>query len=250
MHKNTRLKLERIGLISQLKTPGKRIPMKSRIALCCALFFLVGLAAGWVARSAEHGPRIMRVAAAPLLLAVPDVFQSTSYSCGASALQSILAYWGIEVREDELLRSLATTEQRGTAPESILRVARSYGLGVRMHEGTTVNEIRAALAKGMPVILDVQAWPEQASVRNTGWDRDWEDGHYVVAIGLDDTNIYVEDPSLFGCRGFIPLNEFESRWHDYEGDPPYNRSQRTYVRLAIFIEGTKKVAPTPLCRVN
>jgi uncharacterized protein len=113
----------------------------------------------------------------------------------------------------------------------------------------TVQEIAAALAKKFPVILDIQAWPESSSGR-IRWDTDWEDGHYVIALGLDNTNLYVEDPSLLGCRGFIPLKEFESRWHDYKGDPPYDPSKRSYVRMAMFIEGKERSSPTPLCRVN
>ena len=147
------------------------------------------------------------------------------------------------------MKSLGTTDELGTDPESILRVARSYRLSVRMQEGATVQEISAALAKKLPVILDIQAWPESSSA-GVRWDTDWEDGHYVIALGLDGTNLYVEDPSLLECRGFIPLKEFELRWHDYKGDPPYSPSKRSYVRMAMFIEGKERSSPTPLCRVN
>jgi len=225
--------------------------MKLRMTLCGTLVFLAGLAAGWFARPALRDSHAVDAAPASSFLAVPDVFQSTGYSCGVSALQSILAYWGIEAREAELFRSLGTTEQDGTSPENITRVARSYGLTARMQEGATVRDIAAALAKREPVIVDIQAWPDK-STGNTRWDNDWEDGHYVIAIGLDEKNLYVEDPSLIGCRGFIPLTEFQSRWHDYEGKPPYsnNSTQRTYFWLAIFIEGKQKPSSSPLCPVN
>jgi predicted double-glycine peptidase len=222
--------------------------MKRRILLYCSLFFIVGTAAGWTAKSAWPGFAPVAAVPAPLL-AVPDVFQSTNYSCGASVLQSVLAYWGIEVYENELQLSLGTTKQRGTPPESIIRVARSYGLAARMREGATLQEISTALGKGVPVILDIQAWQEPSS-RVAGWDGTWEDGHYVIAVGVDTTNVYVEDPSLLGCRGFIPLKEFDSRWHDYEGDPPYSPSKRSYTRMAIFIEGKQRPSTAALCRVN
>ncbi|RPI99790.1 MAG: hypothetical protein EHM31_09480, partial [Candidatus Aminicenantes bacterium] len=41
-----------------------------------------------------------------LFASVPDVRQSTGYTCGASALQAILAYWGTEEREDRLAARL------------------------------------------------------------------------------------------------------------------------------------------------
>ena len=45
---------------------------------------------------------------------------------------------------------------------------------------------------------------------------DWEDGHYVVAIGYDNKNIYLMDPSTLGNYTFIPIPEFLDRWHDQD----------------------------------
>ncbi len=216
--------------------------MNKKTILVCTLLFVIGLAVGWIARPAASGHPALRTAATPSLLAVPDVYQSTAYSCGASAVQSVLAYWGTEVHENDLWQALGTTERLGTSPENMLRVLQSYGLKAQMHEGTTVGEIRESLHRGVPVILDIQAWPD-SPLQGASWDRNWEDGHYVIAIGLDDANLYVEDPSLLGCRGYIPLSELESRWHDYEGDPPYSVSKRSYTRLGIFAEGNTKIAP-------
>ena len=52
-----------------------------------------------------------------------------------------------------------------------------------------------------------------------------------------------------GCRGVIPLNELESRWRDYEGNPLYDSSKRSHVKMAIFVEG-KKQTPAIFCRVE
>lgn len=38
--------------------------------------------------------------ARPREIALPDVRQSTDYTCAAAALMSVLAYYGIEARED------------------------------------------------------------------------------------------------------------------------------------------------------
>ena len=55
------------------------------------------------------------------------------------------------------------------------------------------------------------------SHRDAGaWEARWEDGHYVVAVGLDDRNLYVMDPSVRGSYGFIPRAELLRRWHDFE----------------------------------
>ena len=47
-----------------------------------------------------------------VLLAMPEVRQHTDYACGAAALQSILAYYGIDVRQDTLMEKLGTNETR------------------------------------------------------------------------------------------------------------------------------------------
>jgi uncharacterized protein len=219
--------------------------MKLKRVLFCTAIFLAGIATGWFGKTIWSSST-----AGYSLLSVPDVYQSNQYSCGASALQAVLAYWGIEAHEDTLLKSLGTTEKYGTSPESILRVAKSYGLRADIRENLSVANIISALGKGVPAILDIQAWRDDADGHRGDWGGDWEDGHYVIALGIDNTNLYVEDPSLLGCRGFIPLKELDSRWRDYEGDPPYNPSKRSYVRMAIFIEGTKKSAPAGFCRID
>jgi predicted double-glycine peptidase len=227
----------------------KQNTMNKKIIFFCTAFFLAGVAAGWIAKPETSGLRNPGAEATPSLLPVPDVYQSTNYSCGAAAVQSVLAYWGVEVHEKDLWQDLNTTERLGTAPENMLRVLRSHGLQAQMHEGTTIPELHEALSKKVPVILDIQAWPD-SPLSDASWDKDWEDGHYVIALGIDDANLYVEDPSLLDCRGYIPLNELDSRWRDYEGDPPYDASKRSYVRLGIFVEGKAKTIPKGLCRVN
>jgi predicted double-glycine peptidase len=218
---------------------------------------ILGGVAGWEARG------IFQPAAAPsaaafspfesagpaLLEGVPDVRQSTSYSCGAAALQAVLGYYGIEAREDVLMKELRTTEAQGTHPADILRVARARGLRAELREGLTLDDLRAALAKGTPVMVAMQAW---ADVQAPGfsWAKTWEDGHYVIVLGMNAAEIVVEDPSLLGCRGIIPLQEFIDRWHDYEGQAPLDASDRTYVRMGIFIDGRLAAKPERFCPVK
>jgi predicted double-glycine peptidase len=40
--------------------------------------------------------------------------QGTEYSCGASALQAVLSYWGKDVGEQELMQRLHTSPETGT----------------------------------------------------------------------------------------------------------------------------------------
>jgi predicted double-glycine peptidase len=69
----------------------------------------------------------------------------------------------------------------------------------------------------------------------------------MVLLGADAANLYFEDPSLLGVRGVIPRAEFVDRWHDYEGEPPLDPSDRAYVHMAMFIRGDRpaRLGPAP-----
>jgi predicted double-glycine peptidase len=171
--------------------------------------------------------------AATPLLPVPLVRQANSYSCGAAALTSVLYYYRrFDGRETELYERLTTTEADGTHPASIVAVARQFGLTAELREGVTVGDVRAAVERRDAVIVDLQAWTDAPHPR---WRDEWEDGHYVVAVGIDATRLYVMDPSTPGAYAFVALSELPDRWHDYE---TLNGARREYHHMAIFFRGT------------
>jgi hypothetical protein len=176
-----------------------------------------------------------------LLSQVPDVRQSTSYSCGAASLQAVFSYWGIDQREGVLIQELNTTETSGTPPESIVRVARAHGLEADLRTNLTLGDLEQSLAGKVPVIIACQAWRDPAGA-NRSWDDTWEDGHYMVVIGMDKSNVYFEDPAMLGTRGVIPRQEFLSRWHDYEGDAPFSKNSTVLYHAGIFIRGKEPAA--------
>jgi predicted double-glycine peptidase len=233
-----------------------------KIAFLPVLLVAFAVAAGWIAGTLLPVP-LFKGGAAPLsvtsppaspaalpslLSIVPDVRQSTGYTCGASALQAVLAYWGTEEREDRLAARLRSTPEAGTHPLDIVRVAREFGLTADLREGLELADLEAALASRTTVIVDLQAWRDRADLP---WAETWDDGHYLVLLGMDGENLYFEDPSLLGSRGTIPRSEFIDRWHDYEGDPPLDPTDRKYVRMAIFLRGSRPApaAPSPFSRV-
>jgi len=217
-----------------------------------ALPVVLALAAGWLAGTflplplADTGQAPADSAAPsqdPLAFAsIPDVRQSTGHTCGAAALQAVLAYWGFDEREDRLAARLRSTPEAGTHPLDIIRVAREFGLAAELREGLEIADLERALAEGTTVIVDLQAWRESAAVP---WTETWDDGHYMVLLGLDATDMYFEDPSLLGVRGKIPRAEFVDRWHDYEGEPPLDPTDRTYTRAALFIKGSRPAPARP-----
>jgi predicted double-glycine peptidase len=225
-----------------------------------SLFLIIlGGFVGWHARAifgppgapptATPAPFMNRGTGLQLLDGVPDVRQSTAYSCGTAVLQAVLHYYGIEEREDRLMKELNTTAEQGTHPADILRVAKLNGLRAELREGLSFEDLKAALDRGIPVIAAIQAWKDRDK-KEPAWENNWEDGHYVIILGLDEASVYVEDPSLLGCRGIIPREEFLARWHDYEGPPPFGAGRRAYVRMGIFIEGRPPAQTHPYCRVD
>jgi hypothetical protein len=62
----------------------------------------------------------------------------------------------------------------------------------------------------------LQAWRnEDYELREDArYRNDWDDGHWIVAIGYDQDGVYFEDPSLAAIRGFLFYDELLVRWHD------------------------------------
>ncbi len=166
-------------------------------------------------------------------------------------LTSILYYWGVyDDGEGALYSSLMTTPEDGTEPKMLAKIAqKKFGLEAKIKVRQTINDLRQALRDGYTTIIDIQAWHEDALRRGPiDWKNTWEDGHYVVVVGLDNQYIYVMDPSLHGGYGFIPLHELMDRWHDYEDRT--GTVQRNY-QLAIYIRGEKPAPqfPLPVARI-
>lgn len=166
--------------------------------------------------------------------------QSTEYSCGASALQAVLSYWGKDLDEEDLITLLHTTPETGTYPDDIVRVARLLGFNAEVKENLTFDEIEDATLQGIPVIVLSQAWRSQkdsaASV-----EEDWKNGHYVVVLAVDRDYVYFEDPYVRMGKGFMPRETFEKHWHhvmsgDLEKGPKL-------MQLGIFIRGNKPARP-------
>ena len=181
---------------------------------------------------------------------VPDGRQDRNYSCGAVALQTVLTYWkGQEYFEEELIELLHTTEN-GTLPEDIVRVAKEEGLSAELKEHMTIEELEKLVGEGIPVIVDGQAWRDDTD-KEKPWTEVWESGHYMVVIGFDKENVYFEDPSLFGSRGVMTREEFNDRWHDYEGPVPFNeKTARVYNHTGIVIKGDKPSPPPQFVHID
>lgn len=166
-------------------------------------------------------------------LAIPDVNQDTDYTCSASALQGVLAYYGADLPEATLAGELHATPADGAPPEAIVRVARAHALDTIARDDTTRDELAGELAARRPVIVDLQAW---ADPPRTQWADDWADGHYVVLIAIDGDTLVFEDPSLAGKRATLAATELDARWHDED-------AQRRHAHTAILFHTAAPAHP-------
>jgi hypothetical protein len=168
--------------------------------------------------------------------------QTTEYSCGACALQSVLGYWGREVDEAEMMQRLGTTPEEGTYPEEIVRVARELGFEAELRENLTVDQVEEATRSGHPVIVLGQAWRSRGHSDAAAEDQ-WADGHYFVVLAVDRDYVYFEDPYVRLGKGFMPRAAFDALWHNVMGGDLAKPQQ---MRMGIFIRGAKATATQPL----
>ncbi|HYH23505.1 MAG TPA: C39 family peptidase [Azospirillum sp.] len=169
--------------------------------------------------------------AEPVALRMPDVRQMAEDGAGAAVLQAVLAYHGLDVRQDVLYQRLTARGGSAMDYKQVVRVAVEYGLRVSHLIKMSEQQLREHIDRRVPVIVAVQAWVEGAPPRAiTDWARWRDDGHYLVAVGYDDMAFYFEDPAMFGI-GSIRRDQMPFRWHDY--DKQGNRLEH----LGIMIDG-------------
>lgn len=176
------------------------------------------------------------------LLNVPDVRQPTNSSSGPASLQAVLAYYGTGTSLDTLINQTNTSEN-GTIPDNIAQAARDQGFSAEVKENMTLQDLQENINQGTPTIIVCQAWRGNTT---GNWTNDTENSHYLVVIGMDDQNIYFEDPALLGSRGYIPLQEFQERWHYLN---PQTGNNTTMTHLGIMVTG-KPVSLPPFIKIE
>ena len=175
---------------------------------------------------------------------LPDTRQTTNYSCGASALQAICGYFVVgPAEEEDYIRDLKLDPRVGAHAFQIKRAALKYGLRVSEKKPMGLAHLKRFLDTGKPVMLMLQAWDAEGSTDGE-YANEWDEGHWVVAIGYDRAGVYFEDPSLAVARGFIPYDELIERWHD---TGPHGVHVQRF-GMAIWKPGVKKSAHTRRAR--
>jgi predicted double-glycine peptidase len=182
------------------------------------------------------------------LLNVPNVVQPNNYTSGPTSLQAVLAYYGNNVNLEQLINITNTTLENGTIPDNIVQATRQNGLNAQVQQNMTLQDLQQNINNGTPVIIYCQAWKSNKTNLNENWANDTMNGHYMVVIGIDNQNVYFEDPAILGSKGYITDQEFIDRWHDQYTDPNTGENI-TNNHLGIIITG-EPVNPPPVIPIN
>lgn len=168
----------------------------------------------------------------PHLLPVPLISQSSPWTCGSAALMAALVYFGVfDDPQSRLDAELEATPRDGTRVRNIVAVARRFGLQAAARTDLSLDELGRELQSGAVVIVALQAWPGR---QVTDWRSDWEDGHYVVVVGVTADRVYVMDPSVRTGYAYLQRAQFLERWHDYDQD---GDRKEIWNRLGIVLRG-------------
>lgn len=132
---------------------------------------------------------------------VPFLKQELDYTCGPTALQMVLKYFGKPVPEATLCALSSTTERNGTARAGMVRALTVLGFQIHSHHGATIDEVNFYLEQQVPLIMNYR---DSANV----------EGHYGVAVGIEDGKLLLHDPYE---EPFVPVSfaDFDARWYGY-----------------------------------
>lgn len=167
------------------------------------------------------------------MINIPSGVQAFDFDCGVKALQLVMAYYGIEIREDELISELKS-DNDGTSVENMIGIAKKNGFEVIAGRGVSLETVKQYIEKGIPVIVLLQAWAERYMTLED-WKTDYDDGHYAIVIGYQDHIVIFEDPSSFR-RTWLTEEEFLARWHDINP-----RTGEKYDQFAMVLLGKEPV---------
>jgi hypothetical protein len=177
----------------------------------------------------------------PPLNQVPQSRQHSLSACGLGLAQMYCGYYMPEVPRGGALvkKALRAVRERGYTyddgtPTPVLReVLTELGFKVRVKTNMSLAELVRQVSRGYPVGVGAQAW---TSKKKVDWDKDTDDGHYMMVIGFGDWNgkpyssarairramkkdpnnaiVWLADPAMStGRRGWMPVSEFLDRWH-------------------------------------
>jgi ABC-type bacteriocin/lantibiotic exporter with double-glycine peptidase domain len=143
------------------------------------------------------------------MIETPYWKQKTNYTCGPTALEIVLAFYGDKLTQNELAKLAETNKDTGTDHKPLINAARKRGFYCYVHRNATIHLVRDFIHRGIPVLVN---YVEPAT----------NEGHYSVVVGFTHKNIIMNDP--YFKKGFrMKIKKFEERWYDCPETHKYKR---------------------------
>lgn len=157
------------------------------------------------------------------MLRVPSFLQEQSGLCGPAALRMVLAYFGVQKTEQQLVKLSHCNPKKGVDGKGLVTAAKALGFKGSVKNNSSIADLRQyVLKKKIPVIVDWFSW--------FGFDVD---GHYSVVVHIDKTHIYLRDPELKKIRK-ISLQTFRRAWFDFPGDFMTSKKELILRRMIVI----------------
>jgi predicted double-glycine peptidase len=164
------------------------------------------------------------------ILDFPPARQADGNTCGHYSLMSVLRFYGEDVILKEVLGFFTEEENKmGLAPQQIVKAAAKFGHKAEIRTNFTVEKIKECIKKDIPVLVGLQAWPEN---EDKDLSEAWDEGHWAVAIGFTEKYVIFSDSSVFG-KDFLSYKELEERWHDID----YGKK---HTNLVVLVHGKQE----------
>jgi len=179
------------------------------------------------------------------ILQFPRIKQPDGSTCGHTSIAMILQYYGVN-KNIEKIKDLAPTEENknGLSPETILKIVSKLKLNAKIENKLSFDSIKEYINNDTPVIIELQSLEENKKQSNEKWEKEWTQGHYVVAIGYTLEYIIFADPQCF-YKSYLKYDDMLPRWHDED----YGKNNK---KLSIIIEKpneksfeNEKIVPLP-----
>lgn len=132
----------------------------------------------------------------------PHRTQSFAYDCGATAVLTVLQYYGynLDKLNEQSVFDAIGTDVNGTENQGIESGLQK--LGMPFQKVSTLADIDINVDNGYPVVVCACTYP-----------RDW---HYMVVIARDGMDYIVSDPWSVNLSR-VSIDIFDKVWHEEDG---------------------------------
>lgn len=162
---------------------------------------------------------------------VPFVKQNY-FHCGPASLTSVLGYWGKDKNQREIARDIYLSKAKGTFNFEMADFAQKNGFFTKDYAGT-IEDIKFYIRKNIPVL----ALQKKRVL--------FSDYHYVVIIGINETDNYLVVNDGYRENVKIGFKDFSKNWQNANNwmlilAPPervdFIREPSEFNRLGIIFE--------------